>query len=266
MVKDNTQQLIGLKVLITRPKHQSVNLLNLLNKAGAIVFQLPVMNIVPTINHASVNDALEQYNHADIIIFTSSNAVTHAKLAIEHAERSWPPSQTILAIGEATRQMLNVSDCNKVIIPENDFSSEGLLNTKELQNIEDKTILIFGGANPRPFLEKQLKARGAQVIHAACYAREALPSQLTANEQMKLLNQIDVVICTSTEIVTNLIHSFDKRFHNQLFDKEFIVTSSRIQATLTASGYLKSPIIADNPTDHSIMSALTFWYEEHHHD
>jgi uroporphyrinogen-III synthase len=263
---DNLAALLGLRVLVTRPAHQAVSLISALNQASATPLLLPVTTIIPTINDPSVGAALQQYEQANSIIFTSSNAVRNAILAINKANKSWPPVQSVFAIGPATCHSLNVSNCNNVIMPDIDFSSEGLLAKSELQHIKDNIIIIFGGANPRPLLATQLQQRGAHVLHAACYMRQPLTAQMDIKQQAELLNKVDIIVCTSNETLLNLIQAFDKGLHNQLFDKEFLVINSHMKTTLKGLGYIKSPIIADNPTDHSIMSALTLWYEEHHHD
>ncbi|MFN7096570.1 MAG: uroporphyrinogen-III synthase, partial [Gammaproteobacteria bacterium] len=134
------------------------------------------------------------------------------------------------------------------------------------QQINNKTIIIFGGKQPRPLLAEQLQQRGATVIHASCYERLPIVNKLDPSQQIHVLNQVDVIVCTSNDILLNLIHQFDNDFRNRLFDKDFLVFNQQMHAILRQAGYTKSPIFADNPTNHSIMSALTFWYEDYRHE
>lgn len=258
--------LSGLRILITRPSFQAENLMFALKDAGATVMHFPVTDIIPTINCPSVMTALAYYETAISYIFTSKNAVDNAICALKQAGKLWPPTATVFAVGPTTREALIISGCENVIIPDQQFNSEGLLARAELQHIKNQTILIFGGENPRPLLANTLQQRGANVFHAACYRRAPLFTNISIAEQATLLHDIDVIVCTSHETLINLFEVFDSNLHNVLFDKEFLVINLSMQSFLAKLGYIKSPILADNPTDSSIMTALTRWYKEDRHD
>ncbi len=253
--------LTGLRVLITRPAAQAAPLFHVLKEARAIPFLLPIIGIHSRLDDANLIAALNAYDNADYLIFTSVNAVIHAVTAIKAAKKSWPPSKTIFAIGSATRDHLYSEGCTQVIIPADTFCSENLLNEMASYPICDKLIIIFGGANPKKLLESTLKDWGAQVLHAICYERRPEKIKMNLSEQNNLLDNSDVFLCTSNEILANFLQIFDKELHCRLFKKPFLVVSHEMVQSLKKMGYTKSPIIADNPTDSGIMTALTHWYE-----
>ncbi|MBY0544883.1 MAG: uroporphyrinogen-III synthase [Gammaproteobacteria bacterium] len=261
----SSSTLKGLSVLITRSFEQSKTLVEKLTQAQAQSRLLPVMTIQPTLNDSSLCRALAIYDKAAFFIFTSVHAVNYAKRAIEREQKMWPPLQPVFAIGAATRERLNAEGCQHVLIPEGRFCSENLIDKIEAQTVVGQNVVIFGGANPRPFLGDTLSLRGLNVLHAACYQREALQFNWSLDEQYALLSGIDVILCASQAGFESLRQNIDVITQTQLMQKTFLVTSLRLKETLLKAGCTKSPIVADNFTDTSIMSALTLWYEEQKH-
>ncbi|NNM59160.1 MAG: uroporphyrinogen-III synthase [Legionellales bacterium] len=265
-IYDNTQcELTDLRVLITRPATQANTLIQMLNEAHAIPRLLPMVAIHSRFDDPSLTLALNAYDAAEYLIFTSVNAVTHAIMAIKQAKKQWPPSKIIFAVGSTTRDCLQDQGCTEVIIPDGKFCSENLLHKIASYPIRDKLMIIFGGAHPRSLLESTLKKQNAQVLHAICYERHQEVIKMDLTQQHELLDSIDVFVFTSDEILVCFMQIICDELHDQLFKKPFLIISRRMHQTLQRMGYTKSPIIADNPTDSGIMAALTHWYEEYHH-
>lgn len=257
---NSTLSLAGLNILICRPPRQTQELTSALIEVGAKIRLLPVIDILPVDSDALVT-AIKQQATPDILIFTSANAVIPAKTASLEAGLNWPPTSILIAIGEATANKLKAEDCPEVYFPAM-MSSEGLLDYSLLQQVEDKSISIFGGADPRPLLQQTLCERGARVNYITCYKRLFIQHNLSYKQQEALLNQTDVFIITSVEILQGLIKNFDQSLLHVLWDKVFLIINPRLLEALNAQGYTKLPIIADNPSNTSIIKALTSWYKD----
>lgn len=256
----------SLRILVTRPRHQAAGLIKQLQQAQALPVLFPVMTIKPLTHTPTLQQALQHYEQADFLIFTSTNAVDCMLPILKNAGKNWPPLSPVLAIGSATKNHLAKNGCRQIITPDQQFSTEGLLQKINTFNMANKTVIIFGGAHPRLLLESSLTQLGATVIHAACYQREALAIDLDINQQLTLLQSIDIILCNSVQTVDYLVAIFTGKARNILFNKHFISASARIAQHLIKLGTTNLPIIADNPDDNSIMSALTLWYKEYHHD
>jgi uroporphyrinogen-III synthase len=98
--------LVGKRVLVTRASHQAGDLRRALEAEGAIVLELPLIEIVPV--SGAEAEALAaaiarlRAGHYDAVLFGSANA---ARLVVE-AGAEVPARTRIFTIGEATRRAL----------------------------------------------------------------------------------------------------------------------------------------------------------------
>ncbi len=253
-------------ILVTRPLAQSQGLINLLSEAGAIPFCVPTLEIKPLDDLSSLIDAAKQLSQADIIIFTSTNAVRYAIPLLKSHQPVWPPQVTTLAIGTATRESLLTQGWQNVVIPADSFNSEALLQLPELQQLHDQKIIIFCGLHPRPLLATTLRERQAHIQLAFCYERFCPDVDIKPLLDQFKQGKVDVIISTSNESLCNLFTLFGEQHKAWLLKTPIVVISPAMAATLASLGYPQTPIVALNASDSGIMAALTLWYEEQHHE
>lgn len=232
-----------MKIINTRPTHQSSYLSALLEKNGAQVFQLPLFEIQP------ISFSSKKIDVSDIIIFSSSNAVTHF-FSASHPDIS---HKLIIAVGPATQKSLEKQGILNVVCPKQ-FSSEGILALSQLQKIQRKNILIICGENPKTLLKNKLITRGAQVGVIFCYRRA--PISHDVNVIFQSLSDSNLIICTSRESFLQLMHLFQTPLHHQwILQKTLCVISDDMKADAIAVGF-SSVIQADNATDEAIIASL----------
>ena len=156
--------LAGLTVIVTRPEKQAQSLCQQLQQVGANVVALPMLDIIP---HSLSEQGLDKLTVADIAIFTSINAVEYTILQ----QVVIPASVQIACVGASTAQALAEHGYTADSVPQENYSSEGLLALPSLSKVENKTILIFSGVGGRTLLEDTLRERGAVVYKVATYER-----------------------------------------------------------------------------------------------
>ncbi|MCH5375149.1 MAG: uroporphyrinogen-III synthase, partial [Planctomycetes bacterium] len=78
------KSLQGVGVLVTRPRHQNLDLVSAIEQEGGVPVRFATMEIIPR-NAASVAEEAHRLPKPDITVFISSNAVRHG---IEHADSS----------------------------------------------------------------------------------------------------------------------------------------------------------------------------------
>src|SRR5712692_6805910 len=76
-MKHASKPLQGLRILITRPKEQSMPLAEEIVRLGGTPLEFPTISVEPTQKNAQSERALETLNRYDWIIFTSANGVRH---------------------------------------------------------------------------------------------------------------------------------------------------------------------------------------------
>jgi uroporphyrinogen-III synthase len=114
--------LTGLTVVVTRPQQQGAPLADALRSAGASVIEYPVLEIVPL--DATMPPAT--LARAAAVIFVSVNAVEHGLPSLR-AAGTLSAGCLMMAIGGATATALHDAGIERVVSPQQNIDSEGLL-------------------------------------------------------------------------------------------------------------------------------------------
>lgn len=240
------------EILLTRPFEKNQKLEKDIKKLGGKSILFPVMNITP-LKPKSINQASQRLLTTDIIIFISKNAAING---LDHLDLS---SCKIIAMGPTTNSFLSSQGLKVNYSPEQDFSSESLLNSEILSNINNKTITIVRGDSGRELLKRELCKRGAKVQYLITYRKEFHRFQQSEINNLKgKLNrdEIDFVLILSVETFQNLMTilqpsqlPFSKRIR-------FIVPSKRIADKINKTIHNEQCIITNDPREHAIIEAL----------
>lgn len=191
----------------------------------------------------------------DMMIFVSPAAVEHSlryiqTLFISH-QIQIENTIKLFTIGKDTAEKIENSGFawHKVIYPSEKFNSEALLALEELNaiNITNKNIIIFKGAGGNPVLTETLRTRGANVIEAVVYARH-----LPKPNKLPDLNNIDLILCTSSESMNNLISLLGEAVK----EKRLLVSSERLILLAKTLGFKPTPLLAQNAGDEALIAAL----------
>ncbi|QFU21122.1 uroporphyrinogen-III synthase [Shewanella eurypsychrophilus] len=245
-----------MKILLTRPEGRNQLMIEALNLKSVSHIVTPLLHVTPA-PATHQNQYIDQINHADIIIFISTNAVKFAANAIDasHPHIAWPAKAEYYAVGEATFNALTHLGITAQEAPQNCQQTEGLLTLPQLQNLSGKKIVIVRGVGGREVLATTLASRGGQVSYWEVYRRGCpeLPKDSTAIAWQQA--EIDTIIVTSGEILDNLIKLVPKELFAWLRACHIIVPSSRVQEQAFAYG-LQHVTNAKAANCKAILSAL----------
>jgi len=192
-------ELAGVGVLVTRPRHQAIELVAAITRLGGSAIEFPAIEIMPRTENSIANDANKLLD-PDIAVFVSANAVQHGL--------AFTGSAKIAVVGPATAAAIEASTHSVDIRSPAGYDSEHLLAESELQNVRSKVVRILRGKNGRELLADTLRGRGATVEYLAVYERKApdySASEVAALEQRWRAGAVNVVTIMSVESLTNLI-------------------------------------------------------------
>lgn len=162
------QPLRGWTVLSLRPRGQHDSLRAAAKRHGARVLALSPFAI-EALSDPTHRQALQQALAADILIWTSPNAVRAAAALRPLATRG---GQIWLAVGSGTRRALQRAGIDARAPSRMD--SEGLLAMPELQGVRGCNIGLITAPGGRGLLAPTLAGRGAVIVRADVYARRAI--------------------------------------------------------------------------------------------
>lgn len=198
-------QLTGIHVAVTRPVDQAASICQAIEQHGGKALLFPLIAISPLQDYSEFDQAISTLAHADWAIFISTNAVDNALPRIINKLGHIPENLKFAAIGHQTAKALAIYGIPKVLTPQTRFDSETLLALAEMQDVANKTIIIFRGIGGRDVLADSLKARGAKVTFAECYRRINPQTDTDLLSTLWRQGQLHAVIVTSSEAMRNLL-------------------------------------------------------------
>lgn len=215
------QTLASLGVLVTRPRQQSAELVEEIERRGGRAIVFPSIDIAAR-DRQSIEDDVAQLSPADITIFISSNAVD---FGIDYA------SGEIAAIGPATAAAVENAGRIVSVQPESGFDSEQLLAEAAFGDMHGKTVRIIRGNAGREYLANTLMERGATVEYLSTYERR-LPrySQDVLDELENKWRQGDIgaVVVMSVESLANLQSLLPDWCRRQLENTPLVTPAARV--------------------------------------
>ncbi len=243
-----------MRVLVTRPAGQEQALCDLIEAGGARAIHLPAIEILPSDDANALSAVIDSLDRFDLAVFISVNAVTAGLAAILHA-RDWPGHVMLATVGPASRAAVEEFGLSVDLVPEQVYSSEGLLALDELQAMRGKQVVIFRGNGGRDTLRDTLRARGASVEYVEVY-RRACPHE--SGKLLQLLQQdgVDVITATSNEALQNLFDMAGPAGQPLLRRLPLVIPGHR-QAELAARlGFMQGAVIAGHASDEAMAEGV----------
>lgn len=244
--------LAGYRVLVTRPPHQSADLVAAIEGAGGKAIRFPVIQIVGR-DLKVVTRELASLPKPDIAIFVSRNAVDYGLTAIIES------GAKIAAIGPTTRAALEAAGADVAISSGEGFDSEQLLAHPGLKNVRGKVVIIVRGERGRELLADTLRQRGADVRFLSTYRREifdASDKEIEALDNRFRRGEIDCVTIMSIETLENLLQLLPASSLASFRQTPLVAPGARVIQTTMELVPGISAIMAAGPTAADMLSAL----------
>lgn len=166
----------GKTILVTRAKHQAGALIRLLQAIGAEVVHFPSIAITPPTSWLPCDQAIDDVDDYDWIIFSSSNAVDFFLDRLHYRDKHLGDLKNlrIAAIGSSTAANLTEHGLRVALMP-NLFHSEGLGNAFTRIPMQKQRVLLPKGEQAGIELEHLLRKQGAEP-HSVTVYRTQLPT------------------------------------------------------------------------------------------
>jgi uroporphyrinogen III methyltransferase / synthase len=206
--QEASKPLLGKTVLVTRPEHQSQDMLRELHALGASTLSQPAIEISAPASWDKVDEQIAQLSTYDWLVFSSANGVNYflnRLLATGHDLRALGTCK-LATIGPATAQALASYHLNADVQP-NEYRAETLAEELAPQ-VQDKRVLLLRASRGREVLAEMLSDAGATVSQVVVY--ESHDVTQPGERVLKLLEagKIDWITVTSSAIARSLVRMF----------------------------------------------------------
>lgn len=251
-----TSRQLKQRIMITRPAHQAGKLAGDITTAGGSSFLFPTLEICSTKLSSEDKQKIQHVSQYDIIIFISPNAIEHGLDQIQGLT-DLPDTIQLATIGQGSAKVLK-SKLGKQpdICPKENFNSEGLLATTEMQNVTGKRILIIRGNGGREYLKQTLEQRGAIVDYLNVYQRIKPSVESSELEQYLQNNEIAAIVITSAESLKNLVEMTPQKVIVNLLQVPLLLINKRLIEFASKAGFENELIVATEASDEAIVETL----------
>jgi len=250
--------LAGRRVLNTRPPGQGDDLDALVRTAGGSSLRVPVIRIGAPESWQPLDDAIQQADTFDWIVFASANGVRGFVDRLQGAGLDGRALGTarLAAIGPATREALEHSGFACDLTPTL-FRSEGI-TAALAQSPRPSRFLLVRANRGRDVMRREFEALGHGVREVAAYSSEPVESldaaTVAAIDQMP----VDWITITSSLIAESAIRLFGPWIGQWRIASLSPITS----ATLRQHG-IEPTVEASAAVAESLVKAMTAWEVAH---
>lgn len=237
----------GKKVLITRSEEDNKNFREQLERKGAEVFELPMIRFELAKNLKTINNALENLEGIDWIVFTSTKTV---EFFFQIAESKgikfyYYPDLKIATVGEKTKLKLEQLGYRTNFVPIQ-YTAEVLAENMD-ESIEGKRILIPQSNLASTEYFDVFKKRGATPVPAIIY--ENLAVQHSMEEFEAIMHQkMDYLTFTSGSTFA-AFHENMQRGNYSLTQEKVICIGPSSAKVVEQKGISVSAIAEPHTTD-----------------
>lgn len=248
--------LLGRRILVTRPRHQAGDLIARLEELGAVVSQLPAVEIRAPADWTPVDRALANLSAYQWLVFTSANGVDALVRRLRQTGRDLRAlgPLRLAVIGPASADALRRYHLEPDLVPSR-YDSESLAAALR-EHVAGQRVLLARADRGREVLREQL-ANVAEVEQIAVYAQvDAIEPGSEALDALRR-GEIDYVTLTSSNITRALVHALDEEALQQVHSGAVQLVSIS-PVTSAAIGELGLPVAAEarEYTTEGVVQAL----------
>jgi uroporphyrinogen III methyltransferase / synthase len=247
----------GLRILITRARHQVDPFRRELVDLGAAVVEIPTIEIRRLPTDDRVQGAIRNLERTALVIFASANAVDifFQMLLTTGSDARAFHNCKLCAIGQETADSLVGHGLRPELVT-SEYTAEGLANALEGWELDGLRVLVPRAEIARDALPSLLANRGAEVdilpVYRAVCPPEAGPALLRLFES----EGVDVITFTASSTASNFVRAFpEDRLPAILGDAE-IACMGPVTADTARKLGLPVSIVAREYTTHGLVQAI----------
>ncbi|MCS7021805.1 MAG: uroporphyrinogen-III C-methyltransferase [Gemmataceae bacterium] len=252
--------LFGQSVLVTRPAHQATTMIRRLERWGAVVYHWPALVIRPPADLTPMDTALDELalGQWDWLVFTSANGV-HGLL-----RRAWERgrdlrlfgSVRLAAIGPKTAETLQTYHLRADLVPERQFSSEGLAAALR-PCVRGQRVLLARADQGRDVLPQALRDDVQKLKQITVYEQAPGAPPVPAVLDSLRHGAIRWVTLTSSNIARRFLEYCDAAIEQQIRQgKVGLVAISPETANVVRQAGLPVAAEANTFTEEGLLNAL----------
>ncbi|MGH2429550.1 MAG: uroporphyrinogen-III synthase [Candidatus Limnocylindria bacterium] len=197
------------KILVTRPRPQALELVDLLAERGVGAISVPTVEIEP-VPASELDSALARLDDADWLVITSVNGANAVLERLRDRAAPLPDRLRIAAVGPATAAALQAGGLRVDHVPDDYLT---VMIADGMGEVRGRRVMLARADAATPDLRDVLVARGADVDEVVAYRTIEGPAESRDPLRAALARHLDGVSFTSGSTVRGLMRlasTFDR--------------------------------------------------------
>ncbi|HET6958642.1 MAG TPA: uroporphyrinogen-III C-methyltransferase [Vicinamibacterales bacterium] len=262
----DARPLFGKRILVTRPKDQSAELIERLEAMGADAIEAPMIRIMPPEDYGPLDEVAARASDFDWIVFSSVNAADAfmGRLLAGPKDLRALGGVRLCGVGPATADRLAAYGL-KVDLTPPEYRAESILRTlSENGDLRGKKILLPHADIGRELLTEELRKKGADVTEVVAYRTVAVDADREGEPdvyRMLLERSIDVVTFTSASAVRNFVRVVGAEPAPDLLGTTVVACIGPVTAEAASQSNIKTTIQPSTYTVPALVDAIAKYFE-----
>jgi uroporphyrinogen III methyltransferase/synthase len=247
----------GVRVLVTRARHQVAGFARELAELGATVVEVPTIEIRPLVNGPKVVSAIERLPETSLVVFASANAVEiffQMLLEAETDARALYRSK-VCAFGPETANVLEAHGVRPDLVA-GEYTAEGLAAALQGWDLRGSQVLIPRAEVARDALPQLLARRGARVEFLPVYQTVCPEPTPKALSDLLSGRWVDVITFTSSSTATNFARSLPGEQLTPALERARVACIGPVTADTARRLGMRVDIIAREYTTRGLAQAI----------
>jgi uroporphyrinogen III methyltransferase/synthase len=262
----DARPLSGKRILVTRPKDQSMEFVDRLEAMGAEAIEAPMIRILPPEDYGPLDQACARAGDFDWIVFSSVNAVDAfmSRLLAGPLDVRALGGVRLCGVGPVTAERL-AGHGLKVDLTPPEYRAEAILRAlSESGEGRGLKVLLPHADIGRELVADELRKQGAEVTEVVAYRTVAVEADREGEPdvyRMLLERSIDVVTFTSASAVRNFVRVLGAEPAADLLASTAVACIGPVTAEAASQFNVKTAIQPSSYTIPALVGAIAKYFE-----
>ncbi len=262
----DVRPLFGKRIVVTRPREQAADLVEMLEALGAEVIQAPTIRIVPPDDFAPLDAACAQAGTFNWIVFTSANGVDYFMKRLQAGEGDVRDLKgaRLCAIGPGTADRLARFGIKVDLMPA-EFRAEAVLEAlRATGDLRGQRILLPRADIAREMLAEELRRSGAEVVEIAAYRTVPVDAERQGEPdiyRMLLDKRVDAITFTSASTVRSFARMVGEEQASDLLATTVVACIGPVTAEAAAQHSITTTVMPEEYTMPGLVEALVQYFD-----
>ena len=258
--------LFGKRVVVTRPREQAGELVEMLEGLGAAVIEAPAVRIVPPEDFQPLDDAIASVAQYDWLVFTSVNGVDYFMQRLQGGpfDARALAGVRLCAVGPGTAERL-AKYWLKVDLMPGEYRAEAVVEAlRGAGEVAGQKFLLPRADISREVLADELRRLGGEVTEVIAYRSVAVEPEREHEPdifRMLLDKKVDVVTFTSASTVRNFCRLYGADAVADLLRSVAIASIGPVTAEAAQQCDIRTSIMPSEYTIPALVRAIVEYFE-----